>query len=102
MPGKGLKRPRSEVKVKLKKFHPDGCYVCAVTRSTRFYHLPEYIIGDGHLLPEPERPNSLVLCQDCYREVQQMRKPELSNHEQNVRTLFHMHLKAILTTLFLS
>jgi len=85
MPDKGLKRPRSEVTVKLKKVHPEGCYVCAVTRSTRFYHLPEDINDCGHLISEPEHPDSLVLCQGCYREVHGMRKHNLSGQEQEVR-----------------
>jgi hypothetical protein len=85
MPDKGLKRPRSEVKVKLKKFHPEGCYVCAVTRSTRFYHLPEDINDCGHLISEPKRPDSMVLCETCRPDVQRVRKVRFRTHPQEVR-----------------
>ena len=85
MPDKGLKRPRSEVKVKLKKFHPEGCYVCAVTRSTRFYHLPEDINDSSHLTSEPARPDSMVLCQRCYEGLHELKNCSFSNHQQEVR-----------------
>jgi hypothetical protein len=85
MPDKGLKRPRSEVKVKLKKFHPEGCYVCAVTRSTRFYHLPEDINDCGHLISELARPDSTVLCQRCRNDLHQISTSDLRRHTQDVR-----------------
>jgi hypothetical protein len=85
MPEKGLKRPRSEVKGKLKKVHPEGCYVCAVTRSMRFYHLPEDINDCGHLISEPERPDSMVLCRGCFDDLYQMRKLDFGGHRQEVR-----------------
>ena len=85
MPDKGLKRPRSEVKVKLKKFHPEGCYVCAVTCSPRFYHLPEDINDCGHLISEPARPDSMVLCRGCFDDLYQMRKLDFGGHRQEVR-----------------
>lgn len=97
MPEKGLKRPRSEVKVKLKKVHPEGCYVCAVTRSTRFYHLPDDINDFGHVISEPMHPDSLVLCDTCRTDVQQMRKVRFRTHPQEVRPWLHMRLIATTT-----
>ena len=85
MPDEGLKRPRSEVKVKLKKVHPEGCYVCAMTRSTRFYHLPEDINDSGHLISEPSRPDSTILCQSCRNELPQISTSDLRRHTHDVR-----------------
>ena len=89
MPEKGLKRPRSAVQVKLKKVHPEGCYVCAVTRSTRFYHLPEDINDCGHLISGPACPDSMVGCRTCYDDQKQMRNHGFAGRRHDVRPSSH-------------